>query len=184
LNWSAGQRSKYKNKLKSLCTNNEKRKQFVDILLQKCKEHNGPLTNENELNDLVKSFNNIKLLKSALRIELQYQKAIHVRDAQERPELYKVNSLTEDEMKINLMILFSGDSITDSENALFHTEDEIMELLDPINGIAEQAEIEKEPYAIKEAIAVVWDHQNLSQNWFIGFYQVAKIVMGHFVLTI
>lgn len=147
MNWSAEQRSKYKNKLKLLCTNNEKRKQFVDILLQKCKEHNGPLTNENELNDLVKSFNNIKLLKSALRIELQYQKAIHVRDAQERPELYKVNSLTEDEMKINLMILFSGDSITDSENALFHTEDEIMELLDPINEIAEEAEVSK-PFII------------------------------------
>ena len=92
--WSAKQRESYKDKLAALFTKNENRHQFVYILLHTCKEHNGPVTNEKELMNLVESAKDKKSLKSSLRGEIQYQKAIHTKDAQERPDLYKVNSLT------------------------------------------------------------------------------------------
>jgi hypothetical protein len=52
------------------------------------------------------------------------------------------------------MVLLAGESITGSENSLFHTEDEIMELLNPINGIVEETEVNKTFYIeLKEIIA-------------------------------
>ena len=65
--WSAKQRQSYKGKLAALFTKNENRRQFVDILLQKCKEHNGPVTNEKELVNLVESAKDEKSLKSSTK---------------------------------------------------------------------------------------------------------------------
>ena len=82
----------------------------MDIILKKCKEHNGPLISLQDVACLCNSIKDKKTL-TVLRTELQYQKFIHVKDAQERPELYKVNNLNEEEMMINLMALFPGDCV-------------------------------------------------------------------------
>ena len=67
-------------------------------------------------------------LKKYLRQELQYQKATHSRDSQERPELYKINALSVEQMHEKLAILLSSD-IQDSGVELFNTEKEILEIL-------------------------------------------------------
>ena len=47
----------------------------------------------------------IKDSKSYLRHELQYQKLAHPKDALYRPELYKVNALSSEQMVANLCCL-------------------------------------------------------------------------------
>ena len=66
-------------------------------------------------------------------------------------------------MEINLMALFAADDITQEENVLFHTEDEIMKLVQPQNP--EAMPIDIQPYNLQELIAVIWDDM-----WFLGFY--------------
>ena len=110
-----------------------------------------------------------KSLKSVLRTEMQYQKILHARDAQERPDRYKVNNLSEDQMKVNLMILLARAESEDGEHLLFHTEDEIMELLIE-HQPDEEMEKDEEPYEKQEAIAVIWDTESGERVWHIGFY--------------
>ena len=56
-------------------------------------------------------------------------------------------------MKINFKALFAVDDITQEENILFHTEDEIMELVQPQNP--EAIPIDIQPH-LQEPIAVIW----------------------------
>ena len=130
--WTEVQRNEYKKKYAAMMAKNEKRNDFVNLLLKKYKTHNGPITNEVDLSELMKFYaKDKKALKSALRTEIQYQKYIHAKDAQERPDLYKVNNLDEDQLKLNLTALLVQDENNDGEHMLFHTEDEFMELLSP-----------------------------------------------------
>ena len=115
-----------------------------------------------------------KALKSALRTEIQYQKYIHAKDAQERPDLYKVNNLDEDQLKLNLTALLVQDENNDGKHMLFHTEDEIMELLSPDCQSAEDKR-EQEPYKLQDVIAVVWEAENGELTWYIGFYMGKNI---------
>ena len=55
----------------------------------KCKEHNGPLTTADELKPLVN--HKSPDLKAYLCQKIQYQRVTHLRDAEARKELYKVN---------------------------------------------------------------------------------------------
>lgn len=172
--WTKEQRKMYKDKI-AASLNVGLRDQTINMLLNKCKKHGGPVTNEIELRNLI---NNIKdeehmvntvkdkkLLKSTLRTEMQYQKAVHVKDAQERPELYKVNCLTEDQLHANLLVLLTQEE-EDGQNVLFHTEDEIMELLIP----ADEIEDHEEGYKMMEALALFWDDASGFRDWNIGFY--------------
>ena len=68
----------------------KKRNDFVQSLLKKYKAHNGPITDDSELKAMIKRYKGKN--KSTLRTEIQYQKHIHVRAAQLRPNLYKVKS--------------------------------------------------------------------------------------------
>ena len=95
LNWSTSQRSEYKRRGEMMSLK-QKRNDFVQSLLKKYKAHNGPITDDSELKAMIKRYKGKnKELKSTLRTEIQYQKHIHVRAAQLRPNLYKVNSLSD-----------------------------------------------------------------------------------------
>ena len=182
--WTVEQRNIYKKKLVA-SLNVDLRNQTIDMLLNKCKKHGGPVTNEEELKMLVKKIKDEedavvkklkdkKLLKSTLRTEMQYQKAVHIKDAQEIPELYKVNCLTKDELQGNLLILLTHEEECDGEDMLFHTEDEIMELLSPANELekSEEAaeEAAEEGYLMTEALALFWGDAAGVRDWNIGFY--------------
>ena len=72
---------------------------FIDVVLSKCKLHGGPVTNAEEVKDIPKN-------KSFLRHEIQYQRVTHPKDVIIRPNLYKVNGLSIDEMTSNLLSMF------------------------------------------------------------------------------
>ena len=106
---------------------------------------------------------------------------MHVRDAQERPDIYKVNALTIDQMKINLMVLFARDDEVNNEgHVLFHTEDEIMDLLKPSDQTEKQRNEgeEKDVYNIQDPIAVYWDSMK-SREWYVGFYIGKKVMVRY-----
>ena len=55
---------------------------------------------------------------------------MHSRDSQEHPCLYKIiNNLSIDQLTENLSVLLSKDISDDSENVLFSSEDEIIDIL-------------------------------------------------------
>ena len=175
LKWSTSQRNEYKKRLGEMMSRKQKRNDFVQSLLKKCKAHDGPVTDDSELKTMIIMYKGKdKELKSALRTEIQYQKHIHVKDAQERPALYKVNNLTLDELNCNLMAMLTRDEETDGEHTLFHTEDEIMELLNPDSESEDMNEgvtiKETAPYELQEPVAVVWEEDNDELKWYIGFY--------------
>ena len=68
------------------------------------------------------------------------------------------------------MALFSGDCVEETENAIFQTENEIMEIISqhksttqvPLNEIPQ-------PYKLQEPLAVMWDDPIAGRNWFVGF---------------
>ena len=88
--WSERQKEakkKRENLAKKVRANN-----FLDQLLIKCKEHNGPLTSVEEVKALVSQ--KLPELKSCLRLEIQYHRETHKRDAEIRKDLYKVNKVS------------------------------------------------------------------------------------------
>ena len=104
----------------------EEEKDFMNGILKKCKDHNGPVTSVEELTKLVRE--DSPNLKSVLRLEIQFQRETHRRDADIRSDLYKVNSLSVDEMISNLTVLLCKDPDAD-ESVLFPCEEEIMKII-------------------------------------------------------
>ena len=96
--------------------------------MKRCKEHCGPVTDVKELYQILSKFSD-RDTKKFPRQEIQFQKAMHSRDSQERPSLYKINNLSIDQLTENLSVLLSKDISDDSENVLFSSEDEIMDIL-------------------------------------------------------
>ena len=112
---------------------------FLDQLLIKCEEHNGPLTSVEELKALI--IQKFPELKCCLRLEIQYQRETHKRDAEIRKDLYKVNKASLDGMIENLTVILGADN--DIKDAVvFPCEDEIMGIL--AGGITNDCNIDQE----------------------------------------
>ena len=58
-----------------------------------------------------------------LRNELLFRKLICKHDYQENPDLYKVNCMSEKEMKVNFAILLSGDHEQDADEEVLFPDD-------------------------------------------------------------
>ncbi len=72
---------------------------LVDVLLKKCKEHGGPVATGVEVSDRVESFKGSEAsAKQALWQEIQYQRVTHPKDVAARPNLYRVNKVSVDDM--------------------------------------------------------------------------------------
>ena len=93
---------------------------LIDQLLKKCRQHRGPLTSVSELRLLVDTKS--PDLKTFLREEIYYQRVTHHRDSEARKELYKVNSISLQEMIENLTVILSDEQ--DTEGILFPSEEE------------------------------------------------------------
>ena len=91
-------------------------------MLIKCKQHGGSITS---LEELKRIENN----KPFLRLELQFQRLTHSRDASYRPELYKVNGLIAEQMSANLKILINPDNLEASSTVTFFYQEEVLEIL-------------------------------------------------------
>ena len=172
ISWSIGQKEKKKEKIKQNLQKKVRANEFVDQLLVKCKQHNGPVTSISELNALVRQKS--PELKPFLRQEIQYQRVTHPRDADIRRELYKVNKLTIDEMVENLTVILCEDRGVD-EAVVFPCEDEVMEILrgkTTPNGntiVEETMSADGLPFKPNETLAVIWDRRKV-RRWYIGFY--------------
>ena len=140
---------------------------FVDQTLVNCKNHNGPVTSVSELKALVnqKSPN----LKKFLRQEIQYQRVTHPVDAEVRKELYKVNSLSMEEMLENLTTILCGEHEAE-DGVVFPCEDEIMAILQQ-HATSEVAKVAHNDLSLQpnQPVAVIWDTKSRKQ-WYIGFY--------------
>ena len=141
-----------------------------------------PLTTADEVKHLVENEHDEKKLKSSLRSEVGFQKALHPFDAQERSYLYKMNFLTVEELTENLIILLdvtNNDAGTDIIH--FPSEDEIYEQITSRSSESDREESstavsddKEDGFQYQEPLAVVWDHNQGERYWCLGFY-VGKI---------
>ena len=191
LSWTDLQRTKQKERLLENLMKKRKTNDFMNGILKKCKEHNGPVTSVEELMKLVQIES--PNLKTFLRLEIQFQRETHRRDAEIRSDLYKVNSLSVDEMILNLTVLLSNDPDAD-ESVLFPCEEEIMEIINNspadelkeassetssrVEMIEKNLEIPSEKsvesgtatlFEPNQPLAVIWDERN-RKKWYIGFF--------------
>ena len=86
-----------------------------------------------------------------------------------RPELYKINKLNEQQLAQNLVIIFD-DCIDSSDAVVFPSEDEIMEKLLPLLPNNEELPESDVTPSQDQPIAVVWEEDNGSWEWYIGFF--------------
>jgi len=77
--WNADQKALQKARLQDSLAKGQRASEFVDVILKKCKEYGGPVTNIKELNQMISKFDN-RGTKKLLRQEIQFQKAMHSRD--------------------------------------------------------------------------------------------------------
>ena len=166
ISWTTKQKEKMKQKLMENLQKKVRANDFVDQLLVKCKQHNGPVTSVNELKALVSEKS--PELKTFLRQEIQYQRVTHQRDVDVRKELYKVNKLTSEEMVENITVLLSDEHEAE-DGIVFPCEDEIMEIIsgNTSNPVHEgETVLTLQP---NQPVAVIWDVKN-KKRWYIGFY--------------
>ena len=145
------------------------------------KKHEGPIVTVSELKALVKRcWDDEKKLKSFLRQEVGFKKVMHPVDAQERPDLYKMNFLTHEELLENLMILMNTDSTSlEEEEVLFPTEEEIIDqiLAVPSTDSIVPSECEIDNFATdgtvsltnRQPLAVVWDEGD-HRYWAVALF--------------
>ena len=85
--WYESQGEVKKERVKLVAQRQHKSNTFTNSLLGKCKLHGGPVSTEQEVQQISKE-------KSFLRCELQYHRLTNSKDALLRPQLYKVNGLS------------------------------------------------------------------------------------------
>ncbi|CAL4100113.1 unnamed protein product [Meganyctiphanes norvegica] len=164
--WTVDQKALLKKRLQDSLAKSQRANEFVDVVLKKCKEHGGPIMNVVELNEIISNYD-AKNVKKFQRQEIQFQKATHKRDSQERPDLYKINNLTIHQLSENLAILLSDGDIHIGNDVIFTTEEEIMEIL--LHKSYSNTISSKPRYEIQQPLAVVWDN-NKGRKWYVGFY--------------
>ena len=91
--WTTGQEQELKRRVKENMRNKQRAKAYGDLILKRCKQHNGPITNLKELQTFVKKTPKEDLRKN-LRNEIIFQRVMHPIDAKERNHLYKENDTT------------------------------------------------------------------------------------------
>ena len=126
LRWTGDQKDKKIQYLQASLAKKRRHDEFADQVLKKCKSHSGPVTNATELKKIVTE--NPGKVKQILRVEIQLQKCLHPGDVAARPNLYKVNKLTAEQMMENLTILLT-DECDVVDGIVFPCEDEIYEIL-------------------------------------------------------
>ena len=119
----------------------------------------------------------MKKLKSFQRQEISFKKVMHPVDTKVRPDLYKMNFLTREQLLGNLTILVDSDlSDADQEEILFPTEDEIIQQIlgapnqEVINAIANEVVIKETIlFAKQQPLAVVWDEGD-TRYWCVALF--------------
>ena len=111
-------------------------------------------------------------MRQVLRLEIQYQRVTQRKDAVARNELYKVNKLTVEVMKDNLITLVEDLDET-AEAVIFPNKDDIMEKLVDSNeeeAVSSSSQRKDACYTLlpSDMLAVIWDEGEL--KWYLGLY--------------
>ena len=161
--WTVNQTEYKREVLKKRLAKGKRQGEFLATILHKCKLHGDPMTSLSELEAFIKDNKENKEKKKSLRQEIQYQKLTHKADFEERPDIYKVNGLSEGEMFENLTVLLASDSTTDeTTDVLFDSEDKIMSIL-------QSGHCKENEYAINDPVIIVW-HERQIVKWHLGFF--------------
>jgi hypothetical protein len=166
--WCDDQNKKLREKIIANIRKKANMDKYKDILLQKCKDHNGPIVSTKDLKHLIKQSGDE--LKKFLRQEVAFKKVMHPLDARERPDLYKMNYLTQEQLIENLTILVdeSAEQV-DSSYLLFPSEEEIMDIIRNNNGEMEM-ETETPVFKKQQPLAIVWDGEGDERYWCVALY--------------
>ena len=122
-------RGAQKKKLQDLIAKSKRATKSVDIILKKSNNDRQLLTSVKESEQFVKNCCTQDGQKY-LQQSIQLQKATCRKDSHQREELYKINSLTINQLKENFAILLFVDTMNkENENVVLHSKDEIMEIL-------------------------------------------------------
>ena len=177
LKWTDDQKKLWKEKIQKSMNNNIRLAQHKDLLLKRCKQHGGPITSADELKMLYDRSKDEKILRSYLRAEVGFQKALHPFDARERSHLYKMNYLSVEQLTENLTILLDKtlSAAAGDELVQFPNEEEIFNIVKSKEnediGLEEvEMEVEeKRRFTANEPVVVIWDEEK-DRCWFIGFF--------------
>ena len=90
LTWTTQQEKELKKRVEENMKKKEHANAYGDLILKRCKQHNGHITNVKELQVFVKKTPKDNLNKH-LRNEIIFQRVMHPINAKERSHLYKVN---------------------------------------------------------------------------------------------
>ena len=77
------------------------------------------------------------------------------------------------ELRCNLIVMITVNAEEDGEHILFHTEDEIMEVLIPDSEEEVNKGLvikENAQYELEEPVAMTWKEISGELEWYIGFY--------------
>ena len=109
--WWESEMQVKKDRVKLVAQRQHKSNTFTNSLLDKCKLHGGPVSTEQEVQQISKE-------KSFLRCELQYRRLTHSKDALLGSQLYKVNGLSSEEMATNLLNLVNSGTVSTFNNCI------------------------------------------------------------------
>ena len=168
--WFISQEDIMKQKLKENKESAAKKETRVNTIISICKSHGGPFTTVKELNIAMKSTDDEKEKRTLLRNEILLRKDISQKDSKENPELYKVNSMTIAQMKINLGILLSGghdNDNVDEKTVLPDIQNMFLELNHSNDELPPTDSNETDDMPLNELCVAIWDTGN-EREWFIG----------------
>ena len=161
--WTVNQKEYEREVLKKRLAKGKRQREFLATILRKCKIHGGPMTSLSELEAFMQDNKENKEKKKLLRLEIQYQKLTHKADFEGRPDIYKVNGLSEGEMFENLTVLLASDSTTDE------TTDVLFDYGDKIMSILQSGHCKENEYAINDSVIVVWHERQIVKRY-LGFF--------------
>ena len=168
--WFNGQEDITKNKLAEKRAKAIRKDERLNIILRICKDHGGPFTSVKEIDVGMKTVKDEQERKKMLRNEILLRKSMCKKDCREHPDLYKVNSMTVAQLKVNLGILLSGNHEEECDaNVTIPDVDSMFSVLD--NSLQEPAppvetDVEDE-IMLNEPCAAIWDNAN-GREWCVG----------------
>ena len=128
---------------------------------------------EEELNLALKTTDEEKKKKSMLRNELLLRRDMHAKDSRDHPELYKVNSMSVTQMKVNLAILLSGQHDTGGLGIVFPDAETMFDELHLVSShdktsTSPAVDVDVvEDVALNEPCVAIWDTSE-GREWFVG----------------
>ena len=163
--WNSEQCSKFKIRLEEKLKKTKKEKDYVRRLLKDCKSWSGPATSVEELRTILFGKDNQQHI---LRTEMSYYAHTHRADKIANKELFRINSISYEEMLENLMIFLDDEKHESTATvANLPSNDDVLKSLLPSQSTpVPTTSIED---SINKMCVVVWNMPNEQYEWYLGY---------------